>query len=67
MTKDEAKNELRCVSYGTWAALTRLSTYEQIDGYYQMMVLKIAELDVSACKNWIDIYKLIHNPFGENI
>ena len=59
MTKDEAVEAIWGLSCGTLATLTGLRTYDQIDAYCRKLTFDLQSVDVTDCKNWVDLWEVL--------
>lgn len=59
MTKEQAKKELYYLSAGTICTLTGKRLYTEIDEILGNWMDKVDEVDVSECKNWVEVYNLV--------
>lgn len=56
MTKDEAKESIATLSYGTLGILTGVSNYDDLDNILGSKLSAIDTTDVSECHNWQDVW-----------
>lgn len=59
MTKKEARLALKTLTSGTLATLTGLKTYDQLDYMLDQKLDRLEHVDVSHCKNWIDVWEAL--------
>lgn len=59
MTTQEAIREILTLSDGTLANLTGLRTYKALQGWSNNIIPVIEAADVSKCRTWVDVAKVI--------
>lgn len=55
MTREQAVSELKLVSYGTWASILNISTYNELDEAINSILTSLTDELVRECSTVIDL------------
>ncbi|HZK53484.1 MAG TPA: hypothetical protein VFC84_04760 [Desulfosporosinus sp.] len=65
MTKNEARNTLVMLSYGTLASLTGVREFDKLDDLLSAKLDTIENTDVTECSEWQDVWRKLEQKGAE--
>lgn len=65
MTKNEARQTLAMLSYGTLASLTGVKKYDELDDMLAAKLNVLEQTDVSECSKWQDVWRQLEQKGAE--